>query len=212
MTSETRLPPPSPAGGDVGTGVAMIPACRAKPTNGSESTSADSSTQLVRKARSAIFQSLGARRLVASRLLFRIPMTPMARPVIARPEFTRSEIDRLLWSRSTAASRDPLRRGTGGRPAARRPARLRGLGDSRPDPEALRLQGPAKTYMLLGHILVAQKVITRSQLLSVLDRHRQRSSSASCWSSRRRSRQASSRWRSPNSGGGSRRSARWSFG
>ena len=29
--------------------------------------------------------------------------------------------------------------------------------------------------MLLGHILVAQKVMTRSQLLSVLDRHRRRS-------------------------------------
>jgi type II secretory ATPase GspE/PulE/Tfp pilus assembly ATPase PilB-like protein len=41
--------------------------------------------------------------------------------------------------------------------------------------KALRLQSQSKTYMLLGHILVAQKVITRSQLLSVLDRHRRRS-------------------------------------
>jgi type II secretory ATPase GspE/PulE/Tfp pilus assembly ATPase PilB-like protein len=41
--------------------------------------------------------------------------------------------------------------------------------------KALRLQAQSKTYMLLGHILVAQKVITRSQLLSVLDRHRRRS-------------------------------------
>ena len=41
--------------------------------------------------------------------------------------------------------------------------------------KALRLQSQSKTYMLLGHILVAQKVMTRSQLLSVLDRHRRRS-------------------------------------
>jgi len=40
---------------------------------------------------------------------------------------------------------------------------------------ALRLQSQSKNYMLLGQILVAQKVITRSQLLSVLDRHRRRS-------------------------------------
>jgi type II secretory ATPase GspE/PulE/Tfp pilus assembly ATPase PilB-like protein len=41
--------------------------------------------------------------------------------------------------------------------------------------KALRLQSQSKTYMLLGHILVTQKVITRTQLLSVLDRHRRRS-------------------------------------
>jgi type IV pilus assembly protein PilB len=41
--------------------------------------------------------------------------------------------------------------------------------------KALRVQSQSKTYMLLGEILVAQKVITRSQLLSVLDRHRRRS-------------------------------------
>ena len=41
--------------------------------------------------------------------------------------------------------------------------------------KALRVQSQSKTYMLLGHILVAQKVITRNQLLSVLDRHRRRS-------------------------------------
>jgi len=41
--------------------------------------------------------------------------------------------------------------------------------------KALRVQSQSKTYMPLGHILVAQKVITRSQLLSVLDRHRRRS-------------------------------------
>ena len=41
--------------------------------------------------------------------------------------------------------------------------------------QALRLQAQSKTYMLLGHILIEQKVITRSQLLSVLDRHRRRS-------------------------------------
>jgi type IV pilus assembly protein PilB len=40
---------------------------------------------------------------------------------------------------------------------------------------ALRLQSQSKQYMLLGQILVAQKIITRSQLLSVLDRHRRRS-------------------------------------
>ena len=41
--------------------------------------------------------------------------------------------------------------------------------------KALRLQAQSKTYTLLGHILVDQKVITRAQLLSVLDRHRRRS-------------------------------------
>jgi type IV pilus assembly protein PilB len=41
--------------------------------------------------------------------------------------------------------------------------------------KALRIQSESKKYMLLGEILVAQKVITRSQLLSVLDRHRRRS-------------------------------------
>jgi len=41
--------------------------------------------------------------------------------------------------------------------------------------KALRIQSQSKTYMLLGHILVSQKIITRSQLLSVLDRHRRRS-------------------------------------
>jgi hypothetical protein len=41
--------------------------------------------------------------------------------------------------------------------------------------KALRVQSQSATYMPLGHILVAQKVITRSQLLSVLDRHRRRS-------------------------------------
>jgi type IV pilus assembly protein PilB len=41
--------------------------------------------------------------------------------------------------------------------------------------KALRVQSQSKTYMLLGHILVSQKIITRSQLLSVLDRHRRRS-------------------------------------
>jgi type IV pilus assembly protein PilB len=40
---------------------------------------------------------------------------------------------------------------------------------------ALRVQSQSKRYMLLGEILVAQKVITRNQLLSVLDRHRRRS-------------------------------------
>src|SRR5262245_45344028 len=41
--------------------------------------------------------------------------------------------------------------------------------------KALRLQSQSTNYMLLGQILIAQKVITRSQLLSVLDRHRRRS-------------------------------------
>jgi len=41
--------------------------------------------------------------------------------------------------------------------------------------KALRVQSQSKTYMLLGHILVAQKVVTRSQLLSVLERYRRRS-------------------------------------
>ena len=50
-----------------------------------------------------------------------------------------------------------------------------GLATSAEIQKALRLQSQSKTYMLLGHILIEQKVITRSQLLSVLDRHRRRS-------------------------------------
>jgi type IV pilus assembly protein PilB len=41
--------------------------------------------------------------------------------------------------------------------------------------KALRVQGQSKTYMPLGHILVAQKVITRRQLLAVLARYRRSS-------------------------------------
>ncbi len=37
--------------------------------------------------------------------------------------------------------------------------------------KALRLQSASRTYRPLGHILVTQKVITRRQLLSVLERH-----------------------------------------
>jgi len=41
--------------------------------------------------------------------------------------------------------------------------------------KALRVQAQAKTYMPLGHILVAQKILTRRQLVSVLERYRRRS-------------------------------------
>src|SRR5437867_6984029 len=41
--------------------------------------------------------------------------------------------------------------------------------------KALRVQGQANTYMPLGHILVAQDVLTRRQLVSVLERYRRRS-------------------------------------
>jgi type II secretory ATPase GspE/PulE/Tfp pilus assembly ATPase PilB-like protein len=41
--------------------------------------------------------------------------------------------------------------------------------------KALRVQAQSKTYMPLGHILVAQKVITRRQLLAVLARYRRSS-------------------------------------
>jgi type IV pilus assembly protein PilB len=41
--------------------------------------------------------------------------------------------------------------------------------------EALRLQAASEDYAPLGHILVAQKIITRDQLLSVLERHRRSS-------------------------------------
>ncbi|OLD40283.1 MAG: hypothetical protein AUI57_00225 [Candidatus Rokubacteria bacterium 13_1_40CM_2_68_8] len=40
---------------------------------------------------------------------------------------------------------------------------------------ALHLQSVARTYIPLGHILVAQKIITRRQLLSVLERHQRQS-------------------------------------
>jgi type IV pilus assembly protein PilB len=41
--------------------------------------------------------------------------------------------------------------------------------------EALRVQSAGEGYAPLGHILVAQKIITRDQLLSVLERHRRSS-------------------------------------
>src|SRR2546426_2829698 len=41
--------------------------------------------------------------------------------------------------------------------------------------KALRVQSQAKTYMPLGHILVAQKILTRRQLVSVLEHYRRRS-------------------------------------
>src|SRR6266508_6285874 len=41
--------------------------------------------------------------------------------------------------------------------------------------KALRAQGQANTYMPLGHILVAHEVLTRHQLVSVLERYRRRS-------------------------------------
>jgi type IV pilus assembly protein PilB len=41
--------------------------------------------------------------------------------------------------------------------------------------QALHLQAAARVYQPLGHILVAQKVITRRQLLSVLERHQRHS-------------------------------------
>src|SRR5512132_3245228 len=41
--------------------------------------------------------------------------------------------------------------------------------------KALRLQSASRPYRPLGHILVAQKVITRRQLLSVLERHQRHS-------------------------------------
>jgi type IV pilus assembly protein PilB len=41
--------------------------------------------------------------------------------------------------------------------------------------EALRVQSAAEGYAPLGHILVAQKIVTRDQLLSVLERHRRSS-------------------------------------
>jgi type II secretory ATPase GspE/PulE/Tfp pilus assembly ATPase PilB-like protein len=95
-------------------------------------------------------------------------MTPMARPEIESP--------RLVALDGGAAA---IRNGV-----ARRHAAVLRLGDllvaeglatQAQVQKALRLQSQSKTYMLLGHILVSQKVITRSQLLSVLDRHRRRS-------------------------------------
>jgi MshEN domain len=41
--------------------------------------------------------------------------------------------------------------------------------------EALRVQRKPDSYALLGHILIAQKIVSRDQLLSVLERHRRSS-------------------------------------
>jgi len=105
---------------------------------------------------------------VAFRLLYAMPMTPVAH----------SEIEsRHLVALDGGAS--AMRNG-----AARRHAAVLRLGDllvaeglatHAQIQKALRVQSQSKTYMLLGHILVSQKIITRSQLLSVLDRHRRRS-------------------------------------
>ena len=105
---------------------------------------------------------------MAFRLLYAMPMTPVAH----------SEIEsRHLVALDGGAS--AMRNG-----AARRHAAVLRLGDllvaeglatHAQIQKALRVQSQSKTYMLLGHILVSQKIITRSQLLSVLDRHRRRS-------------------------------------
>jgi type II secretory ATPase GspE/PulE/Tfp pilus assembly ATPase PilB-like protein len=92
----------------------------------------------------------------------------MARPEIASPHLVAID-GGALTVRSTAARRHAAVLRLGDLLVSE------GLATHAEIQKALRLQSQSKTYMLLGHILVTQKVITRSQLLSVLDRHRRRS-------------------------------------
>ncbi|MGH7346690.1 MAG: ATPase, T2SS/T4P/T4SS family, partial [Candidatus Rokuibacteriota bacterium] len=95
-------------------------------------------------------------------------MTPIARPEIESPHLVAIDGGAHAIRYSTAR---------------RQAAALRlgdllvseGLATHAQIQKALRLQSQAQTHMLLGHILVAQKIVSRSQLLSVLDRHRRRS-------------------------------------
>jgi type IV pilus assembly protein PilB len=92
----------------------------------------------------------------------------------ARPE---AESPRLIPSDS--AGPPAVRNGT-----ARRQAAVLRLGDllvaeglatQAQVQKGLSVQSQSRTYMPLGHILIAQKIITRNQLLSVLERYRRRS-------------------------------------
>ena len=95
-------------------------------------------------------------------------MTPVARPEIASPHLVAID-GGALTVRSSAARRHAAVLRLGDLLVSE------GLATHAEIQKALRLQSQSKTYMLLGHILVTQKVITRTQLLSVLDRHRRRS-------------------------------------
>jgi type IV pilus assembly protein PilB len=71
-----------------------------------------------------------------------------------------------------------IRKGASRRGASRRLGDIlidEGLATHEDVQQALQLQAMAKNYRPLGHILVAQKIITRRQLLSVLERHQRQS-------------------------------------
>jgi type II secretory ATPase GspE/PulE/Tfp pilus assembly ATPase PilB-like protein len=100
---------------------------------------------------------------------FHGPVSPGARPEIVSPHLVAPNGGGALAIRNGASRRQA---------AVLRLGDLlisEGLATHAQVQKALRLQSQSKTYMLLGHILVAQKIVTRSQLLSVLDRHRRRS-------------------------------------
>jgi type IV pilus assembly protein PilB len=96
-------------------------------------------------------------------------VTPASRPHIDPPRLVALNGGSALAIRGGAAGRQAIALRLGDLLVSE------GLATPAQVQKALRVQTESKTYMLLGEILVAQKVITRSQLLSVLDRHRRRS-------------------------------------
>ena len=96
-------------------------------------------------------------------------MTPASRPEIDSPRLFALHGGGTSAIRNGAARRQAIALRLGDLLVAE------GLATPAEVQKALRVQSQSKTYMLLGEILVAQKVITRNQLLSVLDRHRRRS-------------------------------------
>ncbi|PYO14017.1 MAG: hypothetical protein DMD75_04905, partial [Candidatus Rokuibacteriota bacterium] len=96
-------------------------------------------------------------------------MTPRSRPEIDSPRLVALNGAGTLAIHNGAARRQAIALRLGDLLVAE------GLATPAEVQKALRVQSQSKTYMLLGEILVAQKVITRNQLLSVLDRHRRRS-------------------------------------
>src|SRR5207245_5735668 len=96
-------------------------------------------------------------------------LAPRPRPEIYSPRLVALNGAGTLASHNGAARRQAIARRLGDLLVAE------GLATPAEVQKALRVQSQSKTYMLLGEILVAQKVITRNQLLSVLDRHRRRS-------------------------------------
>ena len=105
-----------------------------------------------------------------SRCSFSWPVTPANRPeIVEAPRLIALNGGGAVAIQSNATRRQAIALRLGDLLVAE------GLATPAEIQKALRVQAQSKAYMLLGEILVAQKVISRNQLLSVLDRHRRRS-------------------------------------